>query len=581
MQHFVAMRAVAHSSELRRWAVLRALAAAALGAGLGSAATWALTHAPHGRKAPVVVPYPVRATGPVIADGMAAPTRAVAPPNGIRVYYDAVHGARHLWNRDNRRSRTDYHTISGWYRFMEALRQAGYEIHAERYASFDRAMLDAYDVFVIGEQTYHARFMTDDERRDLLDWVRDGGGLFLTAEHTNAHYMGDIVNLLLADLPAKARFDSVCDTGTADPSAPDWVRLPQVVPHPVTRGVDEYYFFNGCSFDTPHGVILSAPDAWSDQYDPGDKPVNNGNKKRDANELAGPLAGVAAFELGRGRVVLVGDHNGLSNTEIYQGDHHRFALNAVAWLAHAEDRPELVEWEYPAGFDLMIHVGAGSELALHRKADTGSFKSVYGFLSKEPQLRPWASEQMATGDDVLLLGAPTQPYADGELETIDGYLAAGRSVIWLATSGSVASSAGAALMERYGFRVDAGQPLRLKLSRPLEVVGPEQWTEDIFRVFAGTRTPRVSVGGLDPIVQLRLGGWHTEEVLSEEPVIDLISRKQIAAGTFYVAAPFELFDDASLPDLYGESSDVIRQQMAELVLRTVKLAAGDDTVWVD
>jgi hypothetical protein len=46
-------------------------------------------------------------------------------------------------------------------------------------------------------------------------------------------------------------------------------------------------------------------------------------------------------------------------------------------------------------------------------------------------------------------------------------------------------------------------------------------------------------------------------------------------------APFELFDDANLPNLYGESSDVIRQQMAELVLRMVKIAAGDDTVMED
>ena len=581
VQNRLGMHARTLPIAIPRWNLSRALAAVVLGAVLGSTATWAVTHTSPGRKAPVVLPYPVRAERPVVADGTFAPTRAVAPSNGIRVYYDAVHGARHLWNRDNRRSRTDYHTISGWYRFMESLRQAGYDIHAERYASFDRATLEPYDVFVIGEQTYHGRFMTDQERADLLDWVRDGGGLFVTAEHTNAHYMDDIVNLLLADLPAKARFDSVCDSVTAEPSAPDWVRLPEIVPHPVTRGVDEYYFFNGCSLDTPHGVVLSAPEAWSDRYDPKDKPVHNGNKKRDPDEQSGPLAGVAAFEVGRGRVVLIGDHNGLSNTEIYQGDHHRFALNAIAWLAHAEDRPELVDWEYPAGFDLLIHVGAGSELALHRKADQGSFKSVYGFLSKEPQLRPWASEEMAAGGEVLLLGAPTLAYTDAELATIDGYLAAGRPVLWLATSGSIASSAGATLMGRYGFRVDASKPLRLKISRPLEVVGPEDWTEDIFRVFAGTRTPRVSVEGLDPIVQLRLGGWHSDEVLSDEPVIDLISRKQIGAGTFYVAAPFELFDDASLPDLYGESSDVVRQQMAELVLRMVKIAAGDETAMVD
>src|SRR5688572_3178562 len=152
MQLLRGMRTVAQPNELSRWTAPRVFAAAALGALLGSTVTWAFVHAPHGRTAPVVLPYPVRAAGPVVADGSVAPTRALAPSNAIRVYYDAVHGARHLWNRDNRRARTDYHTISGWYRFMEALRQAGYEIHSERYASFDRATLEPYDVFVIGEQ---------------------------------------------------------------------------------------------------------------------------------------------------------------------------------------------------------------------------------------------------------------------------------------------------------------------------------------------------------------------------------------------------------------------------------------------
>jgi hypothetical protein len=554
------------------------VAALALGVVIGAASTWASTHS--GRPAPVVIPYPVRAPGPVLADGERVTSRAAAVPNGIRVYYDAVHGARHLWNRDNRRSRTDYHTISGWFRFLEALRQAGYEVHAERYASFDRQALDPYDVFVVGEQTYHGRFMTDDERADLLDWVRDGGGLFVTAEHTNAHYMGDNVNRLLADLPVKARFDSICDSVTADPSAVDWVRLPRVVAHPITRGVDEYYFFNGCSLDTAHGVLLSHAEAWSDRYDPSDKPVHNGNKKQDEGETTGPLAGVAAFEVGRGRIVVVGDHNGLSNTEIYQGDHHRFALNAIAWLAHAEDRSELVAWDYPTGVDLLVHVGAGSELALHRKADDMSFKSVYGFLSKEPQLRPWASEEMAPGREVLLLGAPTGTYTSADLATIDGYLSAGRSVIWLATSRSIESTAGRTLMERYGFQLEVGAPA-LKTTRPLEVVGPEEWTADIFRVFAGPRTPRIHVDGLEPIVQLRRGAWHVEEELSDTPLVDLISRRDVGGGAFYVIAPFEIFDDENLPDLYGESSDVIRQQMAELVLRLVKIAADDHTVLVD
>ena len=252
---------------------------------------------------------------------------------------------------------------------------------------------------------------------------------------------------------SKARFDSICDDETADRSAPDWVRLPTLLPHPVTEGVKEYHFYNGCSLDTEHGVALSSPNAWSDAYNPKDKPVNNGNKKRDDGELAGPLAGIAAFEYGKWRVVVIADHNGLTNTELYVGDHHRFGMNAIRWLAHAEDRPELVDWKYPSGYDILVHTGAGSEFALEQKSDKLSFRTTYGYWGKEPQLRPWAHSELRTGDEAMVLAAPTVAYTDSELGTIDAALAAGEPVIWFATRGSLAAPPARQLQDRYDFQV--------------------------------------------------------------------------------------------------------------------------------
>ncbi len=524
--------------------------------------------------------HPVR-PGKVVHDGEPAAAPAARGKSGLRVYYDAVHGARHLWNRDNRRYRTDYHTVSGWYRFVQALGEAGYTVEAESHACFDRASLDDFDVFIIGEQTYHGRFMTDAERTALVDWVRDGGGLFVTVEHTNAHYMGDVFNLLMKEMPVQARFDSICDTVTSDRSSPDWVALPQVVPHPVTEGVRDYWTYNACSLDTPHGVVLSADEAWSDAYDPKDKPVHNGDKKRGADELSGPLAGIAAFEFGKGRVVVISDHNGLSNTELYVGDHHRFAMNAVRWLAHAEDRPELVEWAYPGGYDLFVHIGAGSEMALHKKSDTLGYRTAYATWSREPQLRPWASATLREGAEALLLGAPTVAYTEAELLQIDGYLAAGKPVIWLATLGSLSSAAADQLKARFGFEVRLDPAASSKSRRPLEVSGPPEWTAEIFRVFSRPGTPGVHVEGLAPIVQLGRAAWHVEEKPGTEVLIDLVSAADVGGGRFYVVAPFELFDDRSLPDLTGESADVIRQQSAELLLRLVKNAVGDETILAD
>jgi hypothetical protein len=524
--------------------------------------------------APVPIAHPVHRSS--IADG--TPVSAPATP-GPKIYYDAVHGARHLWNRDNRRYRADYHTVSGWYRFMAGLRTAGYEVVGEDYACFDRTTLDAYDVFMVGEETYHGRFMTDDEVDTLVDWVEDGGGLFVTVEHTNAHYMGDVFNRLTKRMPIQARFDSICDTETSHGSSRDWVSFPTIKPHPVTEGVEEYHFYNGCSLDTEHGVMLSSETSWSDHYAPKDKPVNNGNKKADEGEETGPLTGVAAFEFGKGRVVVIADHNALTNTEIYVGDHHRFGMNAIRWLAG--EGPERVSWSYPDGYDLLVHTGAGSEFALEQKADTLSFRTAYGYWTKEPQLRPWAHDLLRTGDEAIVLAAPTKAYSAEELTTLDAALAAGEPVIWLATRNSLRSPVAAQLQEHFQFAVKTSKDPDLTISRPFEVVGSEAWTHGILRTFVDADTPSIHVEGLTPLVQLAWGSWHVEDVVRHGARVDLISVKDVGPGKLYVVAPAELFDDRHLRDLYVEGADVIRQQAAELFLRTVKIAVGDETNYSD
>lgn len=554
------------------------------GAALGVAVCLALLLRPADGEEPVVAtPHAVHRADRIRTDG--APEPIPSARNGIRVYFDGVHGARHLYNRDNRRYRTDYHTISGWYRLLQGLRAAGYEVHGEDYACFDAESLAPYQVFMIGESTYHGRFMTDAERAALVDWVERGGGLFLTVEHTNAHFMADVFNALAAEMPIAARFDSICDKSTSDRHSPDWVTLAPIREHPVVEGVRRYHFYNGCSLDTPHGVLWSSEDSWSDRYDPKNQPpVHNGNKKRDKGELAGPLAGVAAFEFGAGRVVVIADHNALTNTSLYRDDHHRFAMNAIRWLARAEDRAELVDWRYPGGYDLLIHTGAGSEFALHRKTRALTFRSAYGFLSKEPQLRPWTSDTLRADDEVLLLGAPTGSYTEDELGIIERVLASGRPVIWLATIKSLDSEAGGQLQERFGFRVLASQdPNRRSSPHPYEVHGPAEWTRGIYRVFTNQDTPAVRVEGLEPIVRLTWGSRHVGDRQWErrEVLIDLVSSKAVGPGRLFVIAPFDLFDDRELKDLYSEGADVVRQQMSELVLRAAKIAAGDETVYAD
>jgi hypothetical protein len=546
---------------------------------------------------------------------------------GADVYYDGVHCARHLWNRANKRHRVAYHTVSGFNRFYNALGEEGYNVHVETYKKFNRAILSGYDVFFIGEQTYHSRFMSEQERNDLLAWVKeDGGSLFTLIEHTDAHYMAEVFDELYKDLPVRVRRDSIGDIEQPGPLSPTWVDLSSNESHPTTKGVREYRFFNGASLDTPHGVLFSTGNSWSDRHNPDDRPIQNGNKRRDSDELGGPLVGAAAFTYGRGKVVVISDHNAMSNPTMYWGDHYRFVMNSMAWLAGQRlnldvffvlfgiivlgagiylpsRRPNwfpgakqsipimgaliaaVVIYQLasrPVVYDLFIHTGNDSDMKYMTKRSSGYF-SLYGQWTKEPQLRPWASRKMKPGYDTLFLSAPKKPYSAEQLAIIDGYLGAGKIVVYLASKGSIASPAGEQLMKRFDFTVAIEENVTPKGRRSFNVYGPRAWTEGIFRAYIDKNFKAARVKkGLEPVVFITRGGFHIREKgwRNIKHQFDLLSEKRVGGGKLWVVMPIELFNDRTLKNLYSDA-DVVRQQMAEFVIRLAKLSVNDHSVYYE
>lgn len=548
-------------------------------------------------------------------------THGLTGVKGAKVYYDGVNGSRHLWNRANKRHRVAYHTVSGFNRFYNALFEEGFDVHVETYDKFNRRILNDYDVFFVGEQTYHAKYMTEQERSDLLAWVKDGGGLFTLVEHTDAHYMAETFEAIYKDLPLKVRRDGICDMNQSKPISPSWVDLTSKEDHPTTKGVREYRFYNGASLDTKHGVLFSMKSSWSDRYNADDRPIQNGNKRRDPGELSGPLAGGAAFEYGAGRVVVIGDHNAMSNPTMYWGDHYRFVMNSMKWLAGDRfnldalgiagalaivlalfllrrklggdlvfSRKTLAATvvaaalvaggcylSRPPVYDFFIHHGNDSTMKYMTKRASGFF-SLYGQWTKEPQLRPWAHRDLKSGYDSLFLSAPSKEYNEDQLRIIDDYLSRGKTVTYLATLESLDSPAGEQLKKKFGFEVEkSDSPPVSSGRRPFNVHGPREWVESIFRFYIYRGQTGVSVKeGIEPVVYLTRGNYHIHENgwKNTRHHFDVLSTKEVGGGEFWLVMPVELFSDTYLKNLYTDS-DVVRQQMAEFVIRLGKFSVGD------
>ncbi len=537
---------------------------------------------------------------------------------GTRVYYDAYHGARHLWNRDNLRHHHAYHTVSGYNRFYRTLQEAGFEVDVASSHGFDRDQLEDYDVFFVGEQTNHGRFMTDREVEDLRDWVEDGGGLFAMAEHSNAFFMTDVFNRLFRGWPVKARNDTISERGRPPPFPPAWVTVSAPdEPHPAAEGVREYILFAGCSMDTPHGILFTSEDAWADYYQANKPPVHNGDGQRQSGELPGPLAGAAAFDQGDGRVVVAGDHNAFSNPNLYWGDHHRFATQSFHWLAgrrlnrdfllalaglgllaiyfrRSRRRQKVAKslvlaavvaaigvagWsvQQPRYADLLVFRGNSASMHLMTKQPAGYYK-FHGVLTKEPHLRPWAKGELEPGYDALFLAGPTDSFDEDQLGIIDGYLAQGRTVVYLATQASLESDAGLQLQEHFGFSVERGKPVPIPKGAekaPYSTHGPETLLASIHRFWVQKKTPSLLVQGLEPVVYLTPGSENVNDEAWEDqdPAIHVLSERPVGPGTFALVAPIELFSSKGFGDLY-KPGNPIQEQMSEFVLRVVNRATA-------
>ncbi len=548
---------------------------------------------------------------------------------GARVYYDAYHGARHLWDRDNARHRHAYNTVSGYRRFLIHLEEQGFEIYVETARGFDREVLNEYDVFVVGEETFEGKFMSERETQDLRDWVEAGGSLFLESEHTNTHFMADTFNRVVGDFPVEARRDGIVDRTQRKPFSHDWINLappPDEEPHPVADGVQEYLLYAGASLDSEHGILFSLESSWADKYNPNNKPLFLANGKKERGELRGPLAGVVAFEQGEGKVVGVGDHNAFSNPNFYYGDHARFATNAFDWLTPDRVNTDaywglggaflwlctMVLWrrrvrpatllqrggacvagvvaflvwapfEREAATEFFVHAGNASTTNFMTKVDAGHL-TLYGQWTKEPQLRPWTSKQrMEPGYDALFLTAPTEPYTEDQLEIIDGYLSRGKTVVYLASIPSLESEAGQQLRHKFDFDVHINRHwiLPARKGRHSYIArGPEELLNGIFRFYATKGAVPVTIEhGLDPVVHLTRGGRRVEGRvwIHRSCIYDVMSEKRVGLrGRFVMIAPLEMFNTAAFGDLYAVG-DVVQEQMAEFMIRVAKDAAGDDS----
>ncbi len=210
-------------------------------------------------------------------------------------------------------------TAGGRYKpFAALIASDGYSVIRNR-EPYSRKVLQQCDILVIanavGPEGINQRgslapAFTDSECGAIRDWITDGGAILLITDQAPTG--------AAADCLAKPLGVSISNGVTVDPSRSDWegiwlvfTRQNQLLgDHPITQGRDEservnrVQTFSGTSLKGPAGsvTILKLPDTAVD------RPTIYSKKETRAT---GRVQGVA-FKLGNGRVVVMGDADGLT-----------------------------------------------------------------------------------------------------------------------------------------------------------------------------------------------------------------------------------------------------------------------------
>ncbi|MGE0488240.1 MAG: DUF4350 domain-containing protein [Vulcanimicrobiota bacterium] len=349
-------------------------------------------------------------------------------PANLRMLVDQVHAHPMEYPSGLDKTHYGYYEVSNWDRLLTHLGRLGVSSDVLLEGRITTQLLADYQLFYLFFPSQPAPALDPDELAALESWVRNGGGLFVVGEHSNANQNAQRLNPLLQRFGMKLSYATLVDA-QATFAFGGWDKQRALMEHPVTRGVRALAVVSAGSIDLepahpdhPRALALSSPSAFLDSWDPKAPEAGySGNLLRDDGEPQGQFAALAAATPGRGRVVVVADHNAFSNVFLYYGDNLTLAAQGFAWLAAgALPLPSRDDGGAETFSLLMPETTMPSDVMTPHSFEHGlaatSFFTFYTALNRHPQVRVHCTEWLEGRYSAILLcpqkGRFTSAYLD-------------------------------------------------------------------------------------------------------------------------------------------------------------------------
>lgn len=344
------------------------------------------------------------------------------------------------------RDQYSYQGTYGFHRLFDHLARNDYPWNSLRTKPLSGPRLHGYSILFINlvHDTRNHPDFTEEEVELIIDFVRNGGGLFVIADHSNVYRHAERINPFLKPMGIEVMYHTAVDRAPQySVSGGGWLMAFDFEEHPVTEEVEMISFKTGGPMATDHGVAFTSELSFADYWDESNTGGFYGDWRQGEDrelEPSGPLAIVAAAEFGAGRVAVVGDQNIFGDAWLHFGNNFELATNIVEWLA-GNDGAALPLRAQPTGRYQMAFEGRTSHFQPARVAPKGYYTFFVESNRNEEITMSVSPTPMLERLDTLFLAAAdiTYPsslshlnhiyYEEEELDKYESFLSEGGQVV--------------------------------------------------------------------------------------------------------------------------------------------------------
>lgn len=462
-----------------------------------------------------------------------------------------------------------YQGVFGFRRVFDHIERGGYNWSSIRTMELSPERLEGFDALFINLVSSDRPDYTQAEVDTIIDFVDQGGGLFVIGDHTNVYDHAERVNKFLIPMGVEILYHIAVDFPPEHSVAGlGWILVRDFAEHPVTEDLEMISLQTGGPMEGG-GVAFSSDKSFADLWDPEDDGGYYGNWTWDGDEEVeprGPLEVHAAKEFGQGRVVVAGDQNMFGDAFTHWADNFEVFMNSMEWIVK-RDEVDDVPLRDVAPVGTLIAFDQTKNGMLGGKPGGNGMFSFFVNLNRDREVSARGSIRMENEEDALIFLSPAEAFTAGELSAIREYLSAGKKVV-LGFEPETVSEATASFLAEFApdFTLkDGGDELDVTLlptTQGTKVEGKGQIvTSNGFGLGDGelgiwavnpadddTQVPflwDLTSSWGEPLVQATIDG----------KTVDVVRRKSVGGGELVVVLQDGLFRNRSLGDYLRKPND--------------------------